>query len=344
MQPRVDVDPELLRSIEGHAVLLARDAGALLLDSFQRDHQVEYKSEGNRDPVTEADKQAEELLAAGIRDRFPDHGILGEETPESQGLDNDFIWVLDPLDGTYNFLNRYPFFGVSVGVLHRGVPVVGAMFVPSPLKAGGQVLHARSGSGAFADDEPIHAHDGEGEPGSGLVSLPGAFRGQFQMGKELRRQIGEVRTTGSIVYEISLVASGVLRLAAFGGPRIWDVAAGVVIVREAGGEALAWTGRQWEPMLSFLERSTGLPSDGDLRQWRTGLVMSSKSLSRVVSAELKPRGGLLRWLRHQWTRIRARTWARGRAGGSPALETPLAPEGPTDDAEAPSTPREATGS
>lgn len=344
MQPRPDVDPELLRAVEEHAVHLAREAGALLLDSFQRDHQVEYKSEGNRDPVTEADKQAEELLTAGIRDRFPDHGILGEETAESQGLDKDFVWVLDPLDGTYNYLNRYPFFGVSVGVLHRGVPVVGALFVPSPLRAGGQVLHARSGGGAFVDGEPIRVHGGEGEPGSGLVSLPAAFRGQFRMGKELRRQIGEVRITGSIVYEISLVASGVLRLAAFGGPRIWDVAAGVVIVREAGGEALAWTGRRWEPMLSFLERRTGLPSDGDLRQWRTGLVMSSGSLSGVVSAELKPRGGLLRWLRHRRAEMRARTWARERSGGTPASETRPAPEGPQRDAEAPPPPPEATES
>lgn len=344
MRPHVDVDPEFLRAVEDHAVRLAREAGTLLLDSFQRDHQVEYKSEGNRDPVTEADKQAEELLTAGIRDRFPGHGILGEESPESQGLDNDFVWVLDPLDGTYNFLNRYPFFGVSVGVLHKGVPVVGALFVPSPLKTGGQVLHARSGNSAFVDDEPVHAHDGRGELGSGMVSLPGTFRSQFQMGKELHRQIGEVRTTGSIVYEISLVASGVLRLAAFGGPRIWDVAAGVVIVREAGGEALAWTGRHWEPMLSFLERRTGLPSDGDLRQWRTGLVMSSMSLSRVVSDELKPRGGLLRWLRHQKARIRARTWARERTGGNRASETPSAPEGPPLDTEAPSPPGETKGS
>ncbi len=344
MQPRLDIDPELLRTVEDHAVYLSREAAAFLLDSFQRDHQVEYKSEGNRDPVTEADKQAEELLTAGIRDRFPDHGILGEETPESQGLDNDFVWVLDPLDGTYNFLNRYPFFGVSVGVLHRGVPVVGAMFVPSPLQAGGQVLHAHSGSGAFFDDEPVRLPGGEGEPGSGLVSLPGAFRSQFQMGTELRRQIGEVRTTGSIVYEISLVASGVLRLAAFGGPRIWDVAAGVVIVREAGGVALAWTGRRWEPMLSFLERRTGLPSNGDLRQWRTGLVVTSKALSGVVSAELKPRGGLLRWLWHQRARLRARPWARCRTGGDPASETPPAPEGPPHDAEAPSPPPEAKGS
>ncbi len=116
-QPPPDIDPSLLLSIEEHATDLARQAGALLLDFFGRNLHVEYKSAGHQDPVTEADRKADELLIAGIQGKFPRHGILTEETPESQGMEGDYVWVVDPLDGTTNFINRYPFFGVSIGVL-----------------------------------------------------------------------------------------------------------------------------------------------------------------------------------------------------------------------------------
>ena len=139
-QPLLKVDPSLLLSLEEHATTLARQAGTLLLDLFQRKLLVEYKSKGQRDPVTEADRKAEELLTAGIQQHFPQHGILSEETQEPYGIKRDFVWVVDPLDGTTNFMNRYPFFGVSIGVLYRGVPVAGALFIPWPLVSGGQVL------------------------------------------------------------------------------------------------------------------------------------------------------------------------------------------------------------
>ena len=117
-----EIDPDLLSSIEEHAVSLAASAGELLLDYFHRDMKVEYKSEGSRSPVSDADKGAEQLIVDGIRSRFPGHGVLSEETPPAEDLDRDFVWVIDPLDGTTNFVNGLPVFASSIGVLHRASP------------------------------------------------------------------------------------------------------------------------------------------------------------------------------------------------------------------------------
>ncbi len=309
------LDASLLSSIEEHATALARRAGSLLMELFQRDLQVQYKSEGQKDPVTNADKQAETLVMDGIREKFPDHAILSEETPDAQAQDSDFFWVVDPLDGTSNYINRYPFFSVSIGVLHRGVPVAGALFIPWPLAKGGHVIHASAGNGAFAEDTPVHVFDQPEPTSTGLFMLPPSTWAQFSVGKGLKGKIGDMRITGSIAYELALVASGALQYAAFSAPKIWDVAAGVLIIREAGGDALIHTStRRWTSLRSFLERSTGLPPDGDLRKWGAGVLVGNGPLVKMVADNLRPRRNLKRWLR----RLRVTRWVRARARGRSA--------------------------
>ena len=246
----VEIDPGLLSSIEEHAVSLAASAGELLLDYFQRDIKVEYKSEGSRSPVSDADKAAEQIIVGGIRSRFPDHGILSEETPPAEDLDRAFVWVIDPLDGTTNFVNGLPVFASSIGVLHQGKPIAGAIYVPSPTASAGRVYHARCGGGAFASDTPIRVYDKAKPTPNGLVALPTSLRRRYRIGKELRR-FGELRNIGSVAYEMALVASGVMQYTAFAAPHAWDVVAGVAIVREAGGEVMTRTSNQWLPLQSF---------------------------------------------------------------------------------------------
>ena len=333
------LEPSLLEELETHATKLAREAGALLLDYFQQDLRVEYKSKGHQDPVTEADRASEALLIDGIAARFPNHGILSEERPETIGADADLLWVLDPLDGTTNFVNRYPCFGVSVGVLHRGVPVVAALFIPSPVATAGQVLHARLKGGAFLDDTAIHVFDKEEPTRAGLLTMPAYFWSQFRISRDMARRLGDVRTTGSIAYEMALVAAGVFQYAAFGAPKIWDVAAGVLIIKEAGGEALLRKSRprRWEPLLSFLEPDAGLPSDGDLRKWATGLLVGNPSVADFVARNLRPRSGLFRWMGR---RLAARSKAKERRDEGPEEETPAPPEGPPPGGEGPPPPEE----
>ena len=151
-------DDALAEDIEQHAVELARGAGRILAGHFGKKIKVEFKDEHERDPVTAADKETQEYLTAEILKRFPEHGILGEEgtkeEKESEEPAKDILWVLDPLDGTTNFMNGLPVFASSIGVLYRGWPMAAALYLPWPTNDGGFVLHCHKGGGCFAGAGP----------------------------------------------------------------------------------------------------------------------------------------------------------------------------------------------
>jgi myo-inositol-1(or 4)-monophosphatase len=294
---QVDINSRLLRSIEEHASNLARQSGSILLEFFGKKLDIEYKSKEKCDPVTEADYKSQEFLINGIRSKFADHGILSEEMSKPQGLDRDFVWVIDPLDGTINFINGYPMFGISIGVLYKGIPVVGALFIPSPGVAGGQVFHAKLNGGAFADGKPLRVYSGADLDKKGLVSIPAQFHGYFRVGRKINDKLANLRTTGSITYEIALVASGVLQYSAFSSPKIWDIAAGVVILNEAGGAALRRTYQNnWEPLESFLT-PTGCYKEGDFEKWQGSILMGNSQIITMVAKDLIPRRKLAAFLR-----------------------------------------------
>jgi fructose-1,6-bisphosphatase/inositol monophosphatase family enzyme len=172
-------DDTLAQEIEQHAVRLARGAGEILAEHFGQPIEVEFKDKKERDPVTRADKATQEYLVAEITKRFPDHGILGEEATdeekESEAPAKDILWVLDPLDGTTNFMNGLPVFASSIGVLYRGRPVAAALYVPWPQDGGGFVLHCRKGGGCFADDDPVSVFETQEPVPNRLIGLPGYF-------------------------------------------------------------------------------------------------------------------------------------------------------------------------
>ena len=209
------LDEAGIREIERHAVELARGAGEILSGYFGRRIGVEFKDDKERDPVTTADKQTQAYLAAEIARRFPDHGVLGEEATEeekqSEEPARDILWVLDPLDGTTNFLNGLPVFASSIGVIHRGRPVAAALYIPWPADGGGFVLHCRKGGGCYADDEPVKVLETEQPIPNRLIGLPGYFGVANRFTGGLAGKEGEPRTTGSIAYELAMTARGVMQ-------------------------------------------------------------------------------------------------------------------------------------
>ena len=294
------VDRELLTEIEAHAVDIARRAGAVLDGLFGGSLDVEYKDDKERDPVTRADRESQELLKAAIADRFPDHSILSEEDEEDDSPAEEFVWVLDPLDGTRNFLNGFPVWACSVGVMCRGVPVAGAVFVPWPSDTGGAVLHARKGGGAFVDGSPISVSDAEEPAGNKLVALPAGFGGAYRFGKSMRGKVGELRVTGSIAHELAMTAKGVLQYCVTTGPRLWDVAAGAVLVSEAGG--IVMRGRrprglrallgatQWDQTEALVSSwRSGETTMKELRRWSEPLALGGPGVVRYVTANLRRR-------------------------------------------------------
>jgi fructose-1,6-bisphosphatase/inositol monophosphatase family enzyme len=139
--------PAELAELERVAVELTREAGDIALRALREPPQVEYKDDKRTDPVTLTDRAIEEFLATGLRERYPGHGLLGEEGSD-EALEAEYLWVADPLDGTANFANGLPLFAVSLALLHHGAPVVGCLFIPIGPGGRAGVLYAARGRGA----------------------------------------------------------------------------------------------------------------------------------------------------------------------------------------------------
>ena len=294
-------------AIEAAAVEFARGAGALLSGHFGNVISVEYKDKARQDPVTAADKETQAYLEEQIARRFPAHDILGEEDDSAKNRASadggrtvaDFLWVLDPLDGTTNFMNGLPVYASSIGVLHRGRPLVGAVYIPWPTDSGaGVVVHGRSGGGAYADREPVSVYQTEKPRGDRLIGLPGSFGASTRVGRGLKGQpLGQPRVTGSIAYELAMTAMGVMQFAIIGAPRMWDMLGGALAVQEAGGTVMTrLPGRkQWHPMDSLVPTWEEKPPTMDeLRKWVAPLVAANPTLAPLIAHNLHQRRRPLR--------------------------------------------------
>ena len=203
--------------------------------------------------------------------------------------------MLDPLDGTTNFMNGLPVFASSIGVLYRGWPMAAALYLPWPTNDGGFVLHCHKGGGCFADDEPVKVYESDEPVPSRLIGVPGYFGvGQGFTGK-LAGKAGEVRTTGSIAYELAMTARGVLQYAMFGAPRLWDMAGGALAVVEAGGTVMTRFRREkrWHPMGCLVpswEEKT--PTMKELRGWMAPLVVGNQKVAPMIADNVKRRFSL----------------------------------------------------
>ena len=317
----IEVDPALTREIEDAAVAMAWGAGVILSGYFagdlSRELSIEYKDKNQQDPVTSADKATQAYLVEEIARRFPDHGVLGEEdSPEGQTDDPapDFLWVLDPLDGTTNFLNGLPVYASSIGVLYRGWPLLGALYLPWPNPKGGFVLHCRRGGGCFADGNPVsvfRAKDSAGDTAkqpvaNRLIGLPGYFAQSMKFSKQIKGSPGELRTTGSIAYELGMTACGVLQYAVIGAPKLWDMLAGVLAVQEAGGTVMICLPgeKRRKPMGSLVpswqERP---PSLKQLRGWVWPLVAGNRQLAPLISGSMRRRFRPAAQLKRLWRKV-----------------------------------------
>ena len=299
-------DAAFLQELEAKAVEYARGAGEVLRRHFKTPLKVESKSKSRYDPVTAADRESEEYLRAAIRRDYPSHGVLGEEGEDLVGEDPDFLWVLDPLDGTANFVNHLPFFAVSIGVLYRNQPVVAAIYAPTSELLQEGVFHARLGGPAFLEDRPVTVAGNPLPEPSQLTSLPGHYWRRMRFSGGVSRSPGEVRTLGSIALELALTACGTLQYAVFDFPKIWDVAAGVLLVKQAGGLALLQQGRgkPWFPLERFEPRAGGeSPLDG-YRKWSGTVIGGNPEIAWAVAGSFRRPPRVLQKIRSLVRKVR----------------------------------------
>jgi myo-inositol-1(or 4)-monophosphatase len=292
-----DIDASLLEEIEACAVEIARAAGSILMEHFRQPLEVRFKGKDNTDPVTIADRRSDEYLNKAIRDKFPGHGILSEEEEASGGSDSPFTWVLDPLDGTTNFMNGLPLFASSVGVLWQTQPVAGGIYVPVSHHGTPGVYHARLGGGAYLDDEKIEVvQQPSGRP---LAGNPFSLGRGFRLSGKGRKRPHESRNIGSMVLELTWAACGIFEYAVFSRPKIWDVAAAHIVIKEAGGVIMVRPKRdhRWQPLTQFRMESWKDGKTPDLRDWSLPVIAGAPDAVQHAAAQIHNRRSLSRFFR-----------------------------------------------
>jgi len=250
----------------------AREAGWIIMALYGKDYRIEEKSKGN--PVTTADIEANRKIQEIIRKRYPKDGWLSEEDKDDlRRLSSSRVWVVDPIDGTKEFIAGVPQFAVSIGLVIEGHPVLGVVYNPAEEK----FYRAVKGGGALLNDHSIHVSEREEVQGASLLVSRSEPRRKFQSFADLCR----LQSIGSIAYRLAMVAAGEGDgTLTFRSLREWDVCAGVLIVEEAGGVVVDGGGRglvfnQEDPLYRGI-----VASNGSLAQGLQGMLASLLSAKR----------------------------------------------------------------
>lgn len=225
------------------AVRAARAAGQTIMRAYTELDRVEVDAKGVNDFVTSVDREAEAAIIYQIRKSYPDHSIVGEENGENRGTNQDYLWIVDPLDGTNNFVNGVPHFAVSIAMQYKGKTEVAVVYDP----VRDELFSAVRGKGAKLNDFRLRVNN-VNDLGGSLVATGFPFKAR-QHTETYMKLFGEafslsadLRRAGSAALDLAYVAAG--RVDAFFelGLKPWDIAAGDLIVREAGGTVTDFSG------------------------------------------------------------------------------------------------------
>jgi myo-inositol-1(or 4)-monophosphatase len=205
----------------------AKKANQALLSLNKEGFEKSFKE--NDDPVTTGDLLVNTILQEELSKHLPEIGWLSEETKDDQKrLEQDKIWIVDPIDGTKEFVEHIPEFTISVALVEKGIPIIGLIL--NPLQ--NEIFTAIKGKGAFLNNKPIHVKTKSDKQLTLLASRSEIKRGEWKFFEEK----AEIIPMGSIAYKLALVAAGRADATFSSGPKHeWDIASGCLIVEEAGG-------------------------------------------------------------------------------------------------------------
>ncbi|MEP3435335.1 MAG: histidinol-phosphatase [Hoeflea sp.] len=220
---------------------IAEAAAAETLPRFRMSVAVDNKLARGFDPVTEADQEAERAIRRVIGERYPDHGILGEEHG-SVGLDRDYVWVIDPIDGTRAFISGLPVWGTLVGLYHKGRAVMGMMdqpftgerFIAGPgsaiVRHNGKTLPLRTRTGVTLEHATM------------MTTSPSIFPEELDASYKRIEKTVQLARYGCDCYAYAMVASGHIDLVVEAGLKAYDVGGLIPLVEQAGGVMTTWSG------------------------------------------------------------------------------------------------------
>jgi myo-inositol-1(or 4)-monophosphatase len=257
---------------------VTEDAGKVLLSYYNKDFRIDRKDpfEGSIDIVTDADRASETLILEAIRREFPHHDILAEETPTDRS-GSPWLWIVDPLDGTINFAHGFPVFSISIAVMEHGRLLAGMVY--DPLRR--DSFFAARDAGAFFNDKRIHVSRadrldrslvGTGFPYDRAVS-PENNVAEFC---QVVTRVQGVRRAGSAALDLAYVAAG--RLDGFWELKLkpWDMAAGMLLVEEAGGRVTDRTGQPTDVYTNAI-----VATNGHIHDTLLGVLSGARNQSPV---------------------------------------------------------------
>ena len=254
------------------AVRAARAAGNVILRYMNRIDGLTVVEKQRMDFASEVDKLAESEIVKELRRAYPDHAIVGEEgSAIGRG---PLTWVIDPLDGTHNYLRGIPHFSVSIAMLDKGVPIYGVVF--DPLR--NELFTASKGDGAYLNDRRIRVSKRE-NLGGAMIATGFPYRqrthldAQLAMTRALLGQAEDIRRSGSAALDLAYTAAGRYDGYFEIGLKPWDLAAGVLLVHEAGGRYGDFAGRD------------GIPESGNLI---AGNLNVAKAMTDAIGAHATP--------------------------------------------------------
>lgn len=244
------------------AVKAAEEAGKTLMRHFGKSLKIRNKGHGIRDLVTQADMESNKKIMSILKKAFPDYGILSEEIPEEKG--GNGRWIIDPLDGTHNFIYGIPLFGVSIALENKGKIVLGVINLP--YEKG--MFVAERGRGSLLNGKRIHVSDrglkeamvvfGAGKREPDKKKTAGIMKG-------LLLGVSDVRMIGSAVVHYTYLATGRMEAYIDMRNKPWDNAAGLLLVEEAGGKATDFSGKDWDANTTQFVASNGRVHEEILR-------------------------------------------------------------------------------
>jgi myo-inositol-1(or 4)-monophosphatase len=243
--PRGELDTKVKETLGRTVARLAHIAGEYIFAAYLETPQVDFKPPGsgeapNSNPVSATDRAVESLLRSRLTKEFPADSVIGEEQGLTQG-ESSFTWVIDPVDGTTNFVNGLPLFASSIGVLYRGWPVAGAIWCSCSHAFAPGVYHACTGSPLQFAGTPLRRRT-QGAWRT-LASEPGSA--------PTYAALWDTRVLGSSTLEFAFVAAGLLSFAFIARPKLWDVTAGLVLLEAAGCRAVIPGAHGWDTLLYF---------------------------------------------------------------------------------------------